>query len=357
MNTPRPSLSVCIPTCNGATYLGEAIASVLDQNLDLELIVVDDASTDKTAEMARAFQDPRIRHYSNRVRRGLVGNWNRCLELARAKYVCIFHQDDIMMAGNLAAKVELLERNPRVGFVHSNVLQVGPRGELLSSGWTPSPDPGDAGVRAGAAVLDELLRGGNVVCASSVVLRRECLEALGPFDGRLPYTADWEMWMRTAVFFDVGYLVEPLVKYRRHLRNHTLQFVGADALEHAYRAKMLVLEKCGGEIPAAGQLGRYLAHWYWNLALEQAHACSEQGDYREVRRCLRAAETFAIEQDGGRDPNDETQLRAARVELEQMRNEVRAVRGRIAAMETSKFWTMRREWFRVKRALGLPADE
>src|SRR5262245_38069219 len=136
-----PMVSVCIPTYNGSAFVAEAIRSVLDQSLsDLELIVVDDASTDTTVEVAGSFADQRLRLVTSRVNRGLVGNWNRCVELAGGRYLCIFHQDDVMLPDNLAAKAKLLEANPRVGFVHSNVLQVGPRGELLAGSWSPPPE-------------------------------------------------------------------------------------------------------------------------------------------------------------------------------------------------------------------------
>jgi Glycosyl transferase family 2 len=357
-NGAPPVLSVCIPTYNGAAFLAEAMKSVLDQNFaEFELIVVDDASTDATVEVATSFDDRRIRHFRNRVNRGLIGNWNRCVELARGTYVCIFHQDDVMMPGNLAAKVDLLDRNPRAGFVHSNVLQVGPQGELLSEWWSPRPPPEEVGVHAGARLLDQLLQGGNTVCAPSVVLRRDCLEALGPFDGRLPYTADWEMWMRVAAFFDVGYLREPLVKYRRHEFSETLKFQGADGLEHAYRAKALVLAKCGREIPAAEHRKGQLRRQYWGVALQAALRSAESEDYGEACRYLRAAAKFTGGEGASPPGAEDVRLQAARVELEQVRAELDRVRGRVAAMESSKFWNLRRAWFRLKRALHLPADE
>jgi hypothetical protein len=353
-----PVLSVCIPTYNGAAYLAEAMKSVLDQTLaDFELIVVDDASTDATVEIAKSFEDRRIRHFSNRVNRGLVGNWNRCIELARGTYVCLFHQDDVMMPDNLAAKVSFLDRRPTAGFVHSNVLQVGPQGELLSASWSPKPAPDDVGLHAGAAVLDKLLRGWNTVCAPSVVLRRACVDVLGPFDGRLPYTADWEMWMRAAVFFDVGYLIEPLVKYRRHERNETLRFLGGEELEHAYRAKILVLEKCGQYIPGAEQLKAQLARQYWGFAVEKAQLSGEKGDYHEACRYLRAAESFVGWEVGQPPRAEDMRLQSARVELEQVGAELGLARARITAMESSKFWKLRRLWHRLKRALRLPADD
>jgi Glycosyl transferase family 2 len=413
-----PLLSVCIPTYNGAAYLAEAMKSVLDQTFsDFELIVVDDASTDATVEIARSFEDRRIRHFSNRVNRGLVGNWNRCLELARGTYVCIFRQDDAMMPDNLAAKVSLLDRSPTAGFVHSNVLQVGPQGELLSEWWSPKPAPEDVGFHAGAAVLEKLLlSGGNAVCAPSVVLRRDCVEAIGPFDGRLLYTADWEMWMRVAVFFDVGYSIEPLVKYRRHRGNETLKFLGAAELEHAYRAKALVLEKCGASIAGAERLKAEVARQYRQLALGEATTRGEAGDHHEASTYLRGATTLlereleearaALERsraalrerdadlqrahaaNAAKDAELERtrseleralaeaasrselhavsrssleertrQIEGVTAELEEVRAEAALMRERVAAMQTSKFWKLRALWFRLKRALGVRGPE
>jgi len=352
---PPPVLSVCIPAYNGALYLAEAMKSVLDQTFsDFELIVVDDASTDATVEIARSFHDPRIRRFCNRVNRGLVGNWNRCIELARGAYVCIFHQDDVMMPGNLAAKVSFLDSYPTAGFVHSNVLQVGPQGELLSEYWSPKLGPEDVGLQAGAVVLDKLLRGGNAVCAPSVVLRRACLDAVGPFDGRLPYTADWEMWMRTAVFVDVGYFIEPLVKYRRHESNETLKFLGPAELKHAYSAKRLLLEKCRRHIPGAELLEAELARQYWELAVREARIKREKGDHVEAWRYLQVA--AGCEQ-VPRPSNEDARLRAGFADVEEVRAELSLARGRIAAMESTKFWRLRRAWFRFKRTLRLPADE
>ena len=216
------------------------------------------------------------------------------------------------------------------------MFQVGPQGELLSEWWSPRPGPEGVGVRPGAAVLGQLLRGGNIVCAPSVVVRRDCLDALGPFDGRLPYTADWEMWMRAAVFFDVGYFIEPLVKYRRHAGNETLKFLGAKEREHEYRAKILVLQKCRRDIPGAEELEAELARQYQELTVGAATIRGEEGD---------------------RDRSEDARLQTLRAELEQLRAELDLVRGHITAMESSKFWRLRRAWFRLKRVLSLPADE
>ena len=236
------SVSVCIPVWNAAAFLRESVESVLAQSLDdFELLLIDDASTDDSVAVARSFNDPRIDVVRNDARLGLVANWNRCLERATGNYVCIFHQDDVMMPTNLARKVALLEGNPDVGFVHSNVWQIGPSGELISRWWYSEPRPEDNGIERGQAVFERLWQGPNTIACPSVVVRRECIDAVGGFDPSLPFTADWEMWMRLALAYDVGYIADALVHYRRHDANETHRFTGVAELEHALLAKRRIL--------------------------------------------------------------------------------------------------------------------
>ena len=111
-------VSVCIPSHNGADFLPQAIESVLAQTFtDFELVVVDDSSDDASVAIARSFDDPRLRLHANPARLGLVGNWNRCVELARGEYIYLFHQDDVMEPDNLARKSSFLDEHPSAGFV------------------------------------------------------------------------------------------------------------------------------------------------------------------------------------------------------------------------------------------------
>ena len=91
-------VSVCIPTYNGAEFVAKAIESVLAQTFaDFELLVVDDSSDDTTVDIVCSFTDPRMRICQNERRLGIPGNWNHCLSLARGEYICLFHQDDVML--------------------------------------------------------------------------------------------------------------------------------------------------------------------------------------------------------------------------------------------------------------------
>ncbi|MCB0164754.1 MAG: glycoside hydrolase family 99-like domain-containing protein [Anaerolineae bacterium] len=280
-------VSVCIPVYNGTKYLGEAIKSILNQTwTNFELIIIDDCSDEDTEAIVKSYNDPRIKFLKNKDRLGLVGNWNRCLEEAKEKYICIFHQDDVMMPDNLVKKIKILEENVSVGMVHSNVYQIGPTGNLLSKWWYFKPDPNEATVQSGSQVFNKLLWGVNTVCCPSVVIRRESYEKLGGFDPQLPFTADWEMWLRLALFYDIAYLPEGLVEYRRHDSNETLNFLGVKELRHSYLAKTRILEKYPDRIPNLQDVKTKLTCWYEEQAWEQAVKLCRQNKNDEAKPYL-----------------------------------------------------------------------
>jgi len=138
---PKVKVSVCLPTYNGARFIHSAIESVLNQSFaDFELIVCDDASTDSTLELVCGIHDERLHVYRNSDRLGLVGNWNRCLELISGDYVVLMHQDDLMHVNNLAHKVALLDGYPAVGFVYSNIRRIDESGSVIGGHWLPQAE-------------------------------------------------------------------------------------------------------------------------------------------------------------------------------------------------------------------------
>ncbi|MGH7488544.1 MAG: glycosyltransferase family 2 protein, partial [bacterium] len=96
----KPTISVCIPTYNGAAYLARCLDSVLAQTFsDFEVVIVDDRSTDESVAIARGYaeRDSRVQVFRNDVNLGLVGNWNRCVELSRGQWLKFVFQDDIVL--------------------------------------------------------------------------------------------------------------------------------------------------------------------------------------------------------------------------------------------------------------------
>ncbi len=212
VKTKMPKVSVCIPTYNTARYLPEAIESVLAQEFtDYELIICDNASTDETPEICRAYTDPRIRYvrFEELVNQG--GNWNRCVNLARGEYVALLHADDVYLPDFLSERVRALDENKEVGLAFGAVRLIDERSEEIGvqsfsekAFVTPAPE-----------FLKELLFG-CVVSPVSPVVRRSCYEAVGSFNEKRLWGIDWEMWLRLASRFAVAYSPVVSAAYRIH---------------------------------------------------------------------------------------------------------------------------------------------
>lgn len=235
-------VSVCIPAFNGARWLRESLQSAMGQTYErLEILVVDDCSSDDTLEVARSFDDPRLRVVANSRNVGLVENWNRCVRLARGEYVKFLFQDDVLYPTCVETLLELLSRELRVGLTFSpRSLIVEPGAEEeLAAGWvarnaTLHTRFGElASINSGRglfarharSLVDDLPRGSIWCCIgepSSVMLRRSCFERIGLFNPRMRQACDIEMWLRFMFFFDIGFIPETLSAFRVHIASTTL---------------------------------------------------------------------------------------------------------------------------------------
>lgn len=211
-------MSVCIPTYNRANFLRQAIESVLVQQFkDFELIISDNASDDSTPTVVSSFDDDRIIYLRKESNVGLVDNWNSCLAAASGQYINVFHDDDIMLPDNLALKISVLEKNRKVGIVHSNFNIIDEKGQIKKTAahFITSSDI----IEDGLTFLKKSLLGYNPINPPSAVIRRECYEKLGGFSKKVHFTTDWEYWMRISMHYDVGFLSHPLIWYRMYHQN------------------------------------------------------------------------------------------------------------------------------------------
>lgn len=288
--TPTRPVSVCLPTYNGANYIEEALRSILNQTYqDFELLIVDDGSTDATLDIVQSFSDPRIQLHRNPERLGIPANWNRCLELAGGEFVCVFHQDDVMLPENLERKVHLLSADETVGFVHSGV-------ETLVEEEAPSSfadwieDATEDTVWDGPEYFRTLLLNGNRVCAPTVLARRHALIEQEGFDRDLGFACDYAMWLRLCLTYRVGFLARPLVRYRWHGGNasHAYQFErGVDEITTAARRGLRLYRERGSH--AAGPLLddvltalNALRHWAAKLQRGNVWLEGQQASWRSV---------------------------------------------------------------------------
>jgi len=210
------TVSVLIPTYNGARYIGPAIDSVLAQEgVDLELIVVDDNSKDDTVEVVEACRDPRIRVVRNPFNLGPEGNWNRALELATGKYVKLLPQDDLLQPGSLAKQVAALDADTdeSIALVFGAREIIGPTGRILMRRGLNGAAPG----RVPAARLVRLCvrRGTNVIGEPGAILfRRALAQRVGRFDGQQGFVIDLDYWIRLLAHGDAWYMAEPVSSFR-----------------------------------------------------------------------------------------------------------------------------------------------
>jgi glycosyltransferase involved in cell wall biosynthesis len=212
VNAEAPLVSVVVPAYNAARTLPETVRSVLDQTVrDIEVIVVDDGSTDGTVEAAHAIDDRRVTVMSQ-PNAGVSAARNTGAQAARGRYVAFLDSDDLWLPHKLERQLEILEREPGVHAVQAGVIFVDDALEPLSVrrcvDWS---DP----------LLDTLYFRNLPAFPSTVVFRREKLLERGGFDTSLVILEDWELAVHAAWHWGLQSVHEPLGLYRFHPGNRS----------------------------------------------------------------------------------------------------------------------------------------
>lgn len=197
-------VSVVIPTYNLAQFLPEAVASVRAQQWPgLEIIVVDDGSTDGTPEILERLAREGGLRWFRQENAGAAAARNRGIQEASGSWVAFLDADDFWLPGKLAAQFEALERKPSAAFSYTDVLV---RREDGSEGELACP-------RAERTLFEKLLSG-NVFATPTALVRRDCFEEVGLFDPSLRTGEDWDMWLRLSSHFESAYVERPLTLCR-----------------------------------------------------------------------------------------------------------------------------------------------
>jgi len=213
MSIAAPHVSFVVPCHNYGRFLGAALESLLAQSVpELEIIVVDDASTDETMAVALRYSgDPRVRLVRHEQNQGHLRTYDHGLSVARGAYVALLSADDVCLDRDAVAKqLALFESDMEVGIVYSGHLILRPDGTTS----TVLPWPVDR-IRSTRDEFADLIWG-NYITHSGTLLRAEVQRELGSYDPRLPHTGDWDMWLRAAARHRVGYVAQPLYGYRMH---------------------------------------------------------------------------------------------------------------------------------------------
>jgi hypothetical protein len=201
-----PRVTVLMPVYNDAPFLGAAIDSVLAQTFtDFELIVIDDASTDRSPEIAASYRDPRIRLIVNDTNRGGPAARNRGLAAAKGEYVAQLDANDLSFPPRLAVQVAYLDAHPAVAAVGSQGTMIDVAGRTIGFYSRPITD---LGIRWSSIFQTPLINSAAMFrCA---IVRDE----LGGFNANLRCGEDFELWSRLPKHYAIRNLPEPLVAYR-----------------------------------------------------------------------------------------------------------------------------------------------
>jgi len=227
-----PKVSVIIPTYNRAKLLPAAIQSALDQTFqDLEIIVVDDASPDNTADVVAGFKDSRIRYVRHSANKGEAGTRNTGLRHVSGDFIAFLDDDDLWLPEKLEKQMRLLESSPpRVGAVYCGFTRV----ERSTGNVIGETKPEKRGDIFRDMVLENCVVGGG----STVLLRKRCLGEVGEFDEEIPFGPDYDMWIRVSQKFQFDFINEPLMIYHEHTdrmsTNYPLMIAGLEAQLRKY---------------------------------------------------------------------------------------------------------------------------
>ena len=297
------SVSVFIPCYKYGHFLEEAVASALDdqEGVDVRVLIIDDASPDDSAEVARkiAARDPRVELIVHEINKGNIATFNEgLLEWADGDYCTLVSADDRLTPGALRRARDLLDAHPNVGFVYGRARWVTdgeplPAARTRVRGWSVWP---------GEQWLDHRFhQAENPITTPEVVVRTSLQKRVGGYDPQLPKAADMEMFMRLAAHADVGFIrgVDQAY-YRVHGQNMSKAVSPLMDLRQRRAVFEVVLERYTESLSDPKQLSDIVHRKLAKEALWAAGRVYDRGGFRRTelgRRLLGAGANEEAEGD------------------------------------------------------------
>lgn len=208
----NPKITVLMSVYNGEKYLGEAIDSILNQTFkNFEFLIIDDGSTDSSAEIIHSYTDPRIRLIRNRENIGLTGSLNKGLKLAKGKYIARMDADDISLPERLEREVAIADAYPEITVVTTGFANFVNSYREDNRG---SVNKGDTDEIEWIG-FEDLLEG-NKIFHGSVLFKRKNILDIGGYDERLPKAQDYDLWLRVSRKVEIIKLKRILFLRRLH---------------------------------------------------------------------------------------------------------------------------------------------
>lgn len=283
MSSPAsPLVSVFVQAYNTAAYVGECLESILQQRgeVDFDVLVIDDASTDATPDVIARFRDPRLRVIRHDRNQGAIATANEGYTAAAGRFVVRVDSDDRLRPGFLTRTVALLEKHPDAGFVYSDIAMIDASGRITCAAGVVRR----GGLPAhGNELLPLLLE--NYVPAPSTMMRREALSPLLPIPTDFRFL-DWYLTTGIAEEWNSVYIDEVLADYRIHGDNMHRAMV-LDGRGEA--TSLRVLDRLFDRPARRAEKGRWRRQVYASCYLTYAEKYFGCGMNRDARRCYRRA--------------------------------------------------------------------
>lgn len=278
-----PEVTVIIPAYNCEPYIQQTIDSVLAQDFsDFELIVVNDGSTDRTAEIA-ANSDPRVR-VIEQENSGVCVARNRGIAEAKGRFIALLDHDDFWFPNKLSTQLRIFSEQQDVGVVYGDFI----RWDAQADGRFPAPDiyseraalPGEDAEYSGWIYHQMLLD--SWVLTSTALTRAEVFANCGTFDESLPYSEDWELWLRVSRKFK-------FVKQRRASCLYRVHAVQGSRVPRKFNYESALLENTVAKYGYCGPDGSQVNKKAFKAALSRAHGRFaylhlKNGDLNTARR-------------------------------------------------------------------------
>ncbi|MCF7907812.1 MAG: glycosyltransferase [Candidatus Omnitrophica bacterium] len=205
--TESKKIDIIIPAYNKADLTVKAIDSVLQQTYNnIEIIVVDDGSTDETKKLISSVKDKSKVKYIYKDNGGACSARNLGIKVSQAQYIGFLDCDDMYLPQKVELSLAYLEDNPDIGFVHTAAYFIDENDTILRQ-FSPK-----ISTKVGKIKDNLVLR--NFICPSTTIIRKSCIDEVGYFDESIFTPADWDMWLRLTEKFKASYIDIPLTMYR-----------------------------------------------------------------------------------------------------------------------------------------------
>jgi glycosyltransferase involved in cell wall biosynthesis len=273
------AVTVLMAAHNEARFIATAVESILGQTFgDFEFLIIDDGSTDSSADYLRNLRDPRVRLLRNESNLGLTRSLNKGLDAARGKYIARMDADDIALPDRLARQAAFLDANPHVGIVGSSRVLI---------------DENDREIAVAQAAEDDLAVRwkcllGNPFTHPTVMLRRDVLEQHHfRYDESFRTAQDYELWSRLLMHTKGANLREPLLRYR--LRNGISKTNKPDQLANHDRIALAACNRLLPEFPLTAEQVTNLRGRFGGFSVREPGMGMEDAEWADLYARMREA--------------------------------------------------------------------